>query len=477
MTNRTKLWSWVAIAALVPVAHPLLLPHVGVPSHLLWWVLVLPVAMISFRYGRSGLWLALLASALWLVLGERWFGAGYGNPADWATVGSLGVALVFTEGLVGGFALYARSVSRRFELLFLEAESGVILTSSEGGILEANPAAARLLNRSRSDLEGRSMAAVAELASLPDPDEIQAAGGWVGSVEVQGESGPELIYLLVAATPSDEPKGHQILLMDRTAQASAEMEQERQRKLATLGEGLAGVAHELKNPLTVILAWGDMIRSDPAPSPEDMAEAIEEMHGNGVRMRTLVEELLGYSRPSGTESVLDLARLLRRLISVEHMVRGERIRLENRIHWEGTLDVPEARVEQIVTNLLSNSAEAMGSDGGRIEVRCWSEETRVVVEVADTGPGVPPELLERIFQPFITTRSDSGGTGLGLAISRRLARAMGGDLQARNRSSGGAAFRLFLPNGRPVDPPEGSETEEEGQNSTEPLDLASATQQ
>jgi signal transduction histidine kinase len=445
MSQDSRLRTVVAGLAVLPAAHPLLLPWVGVASHLLWWVHVLPLALVTYRYGRRALVPSMGVSGALLASGERLFGAGYGIPADWATVLSLLVALLLTEALVGGFALYARNASNRYRLLFMKAESGVVRTSVDGRILEANPAAERIIGRSRNELRGRAMEDIPELAPLPDATAIQSSGGWTGSVEVQGEDGLQVRYLMAAVARQDEPPGHQILLMDRTAEVSVELEKERQRKLATLGEALAGVAHELKNPLTVILAHGAMVRDGSHDGEEDLLRVVEEMRFQGERMRALVDELLGYSRPTAARAETDLGRLLHRLLRMEAMIRGRRIRLEERIRWKGSVCHPEARIEQIVTNLLSNAAEAMGKEGRRAELRCWREEDRVTVEVADSGPGIPPEFLDRIFQPFVTTKADSGGTGLGLAISRRLARAMGGDLTARNRASGGAAFRLSLP--------------------------------
>ena len=98
----------LAIAFLLPFAHPTLLPFVGAPSHLLWWLHVLPVAFITYRKGEMGAWIVVPASAAMLVAGERLFGLGYGQPAGWQTVIALAVALTFTNLLVAGFGLFAR---------------------------------------------------------------------------------------------------------------------------------------------------------------------------------------------------------------------------------------------------------------------------------------------------------------------------------------------------------------------------------
>lgn len=431
--------------AVVPALHPLLLPWVGVASHLLWWAHVLPVALLTYRHGRRSVLWSIGGSVAMLVVGERLFGAGYGLAADWPTAASLATALVFTEILVAWFALYARGVSRRYQLLFHGAETGILRTSADGRVLEANPAAEELIGSPRRDLLGRRLGAIPGLAEIPSLDGIESTGGWTGTIELERTGGPPIRHLVVAAMAQQEPPGHQVLLMDRTPAVARELERERQRKLATLGEALAGVAHELKNPLAVILVEEELARTDPAPQPDALLGTMAEMRRQGERMRALIDELLGYSRPATGRGEVDLAALLRRLLRIEEMIRDRKVRWEDRIRWEGVVRVEEARIEQIATNLLSNAAEAMGGEGGRGELRCWTEDDLVHVEVADSGPGIPDELMDRIFLPFVTSKSEAGGTGLGLAISRRLARAMGGELTARNRPSGGAAFRLTLP--------------------------------
>lgn len=454
MKSRARFWAGMVALTVLPGLHPVLLPVVGVASHLLWWAHVLPLALLTHRMGQRALGPGILGSVALLVLGERLFGAGYWIPADWATVLSLAVALVFTEVLVGGFALYARRVSRKYQVLFERAETGVIRTTPGGRVMEANPAATRILQLEPGSLEERSLEEVSQLAPLPPLAEVVAQGGWTGTVEVQTTRGPRTRHLAVAALRQDEPGGYQVLLMDRTLDAAADRERERQGKLATLGEALAGVAHELKNPLAVILAEGELAHSTPDLDPKELLDSITEMSRQGRRIQELVDELLGFSRPASGEGPVDLACLLRRLLRMETMIRGGSVTWQDRIRYEGRVSLPQTRVEQIVINLMANAAEAMDPEGGTAELRCWAEKDSILIEVADTGPGIPDSLVDEVFTPFMTTKVGEGGTGLGLAISRRLAMAMGGELTARNRASGGAAFRLVLPLVRPKDPAE-----------------------
>lgn len=173
------LWSAVAALLALPALHPLLIPLIGVPSHLLWWVHVLPVALVTFRRGqRQGL-AVLSLSALLVLVGERVFGAGKGQPASWETAWALTIALSATNVLVAGFAVYARRVPRRYDLLLDNAASAVLWTDSEDRVVAANPAARRLFACGLAELRGRRFEEIPWLAQAPPPATLGLAG-WSG---------------------------------------------------------------------------------------------------------------------------------------------------------------------------------------------------------------------------------------------------------------------------------------------------------
>ncbi|MEX2531861.1 MAG: PAS domain-containing sensor histidine kinase [Gemmatimonadota bacterium] len=437
----------VLILWIVPVFHPLLLPLLGVASHLLWWTHVLPVAMLSYRHGRWGMFLSVPGSVAFLVAGERIFGAGYGIPADWATVLSLAGALTFTHFLVGGFALYARGLARRYQLLFRNASLGILRVDSGSRVLAANPALLRLLEDDEAGVVGHRIQEINGLGRLPLPAAISKSGGWAGSLEVGGPDGFRTVHVVAGAVPQKEPAGYQVLVLDRTFEAAQQEEIERQVRLATLGESLAGVAHELNNPLTIVLTNAELAEADlPSGAPEDLRMTLRTIREQGERMRGLVRELLGYARPKPSEAPTVLHEFLRRLLHVEAMTHGRQVRWVERLDWEGEILVPADRVQQVVVNLLKNAADAvMEQEGGTVQLHCRREDDAVLVEVIDDGPGIPEESLDRIFQPFVTSKPEGKGTGLGLPISRRLAEELGGALTVRNLPHGGAAFTLRLP--------------------------------
>ncbi len=445
-------WLAVSVTALLPALHPLMIPAVGVPSHLLWWVHVLPVAMVAFRFGLRGAVVAVLASSIAVASGEALFGTGYGTSADTATITALFVALTLTTLLVAAFALYARGVSRRYGTLFEASPSGIVRLNRSGRVEEVNPAAARLLGVAPSQLKGIEWNDIPNHGEWPPAEEL-VGQLWSGVVGVGEGLGRSDIHVSVTALPQDQPPGFQMVLVDRTSEVAHQNELERQGHLSTLGEALAGVAHELRNPIQVILSYSEMW-TGMGGLPPVIEEDARDIQTQARRMRDMVSELLGFSRSREEGEVMELPDVVRRVVRMHRMTLGRSVRVVETIKWEGAVTGGEGWVEQILANLISNAAHAVGRGGGTITVSVVAGDAGTArVTVHDDGPGVPTELRDRIFRPFVTTKEEGEGTGLGLAISRRLARRMGGDL-VLEETDGGAAFALELPMASPPELPE-----------------------
>jgi len=438
----------LAVAFVIPAAHPLLIPGVGVASHLLWWIHVLPVSFYTFRFGRRGALATVAISALLVIAGERTFGGGYGVPAPWQTTLSLAAALAFTNVLVAGFAFYARTLTIRFQVLFDRVTVGLLQTDAAARIRAANPEAEAILRFPEELLVGRRLEEVILSSSFPSLDELERTGTWTGQIEVSGlDRRGQTLHVLVLAIPQPRSDGCQILIADRSVEVLRDQELERKSKLATLGEALAGVAHELKNPLTTIKAQVELALMKGSDD-RDRIEALQLVDGEASRIRALVDELLGFSSTRGGGSCADLGTLLHRLIRLQRISLDDGVHLVEEMDYGGEVCGRPRKLEQIVLNLVTNAADAIREQGGsRIVVasRLTRDGRRVEIEVADDGPGIPEELLPSIFEPFVTTKPEGEGTGLGLAICRRLARSMGGSLVARNRPEQGASFVLTVP--------------------------------
>jgi signal transduction histidine kinase len=210
-------------------------------------------------------------------------------------------------------------------------------------------------------------------------------------------------------------------------------------KLAGIGRLAAGVAHEINNPLGVILGYAKLLRRKCDGTTAQDLSVIEE---ETLRAKEIVDGLLDLSRPlpAGAERV-DLRALSEDVVSR----LGEAKLLDGvRVSVDGSATAPghPEKLRQVLVNLVRNAAEAAGS-GGRVEVRLAERDGTAEVAVEDSGPGIPSERRSRLFEPFFTTKPR--GTGLGLAVSRAIARAHGGDLAADAAGAGGARFALRLP--------------------------------
>ena len=220
---------------------------------------------------------------------------------------------------------------------------------------------------------------------------------------------------------------------------------------------LATMSHELRTPLNAIRGYADLLGLEMyGPITEAQRAALARIGASERHLLGLITELLDYARIESGRAQFEIADIaldvvLREAVAlVEPQLRGKGLVFEDAAPAAAGVRVrADARkVRQILLNLLSNAAK-FTPPGGRLALRCERDGDHVAIEVSDSGVGIPPEQLERIFEPFVQLGRERAepvtGAGLGLAISRELARGMGGDLTARSEPGEGATFRVTLP--------------------------------
>lgn len=241
-------------------------------------------------------------------------------------------------------------------------------------------------------------------------------------------------------------------LVRRTLEA--EREAGRADRLRALGTLTAGISHEIRNPLGIISLQAEELRALAKEIPgekhrADLESLADDIRSETRRLRDLLEDFLRFTRFGAEETtnagaihpaeVLDnLVRIWSRGFDENH----RRIVYHNRADDATTL-FPEARLRQVVINLLRNADEALGNRPGTIEVKLEKRGGEVCLSVSDDGPGIPPEEIRRIFDPFHTTRPE--GTGLGLALAKTHVENAGGTLEATSTPGKGATFTMTLP--------------------------------
>lgn len=245
-------------------------------------------------------------------------------------------------------------------------------------------------------------------------------------------------------------------VVERMRQVSTELatsrrEALRNERLATVGELAAGIAHELRNPLTSIklLLQHAAQQSDSRLREEESRVVLEEIS----RMERAIQGLLDFSRPpSAQRRRHDVRETLGRALNlVQGRAKQQGVQIEPRLGSVPLIvDGDPEQLQQVCVNLLINGLEAM-VDGGTFEIQAHTDDRRgrVVLGFHDQGPGIPKHLLAEVFEPFVSTKAC--GTGLGLAISRRIVCQHGGRLIADNHPGGGAILTLELPLARDAD--------------------------
>ncbi len=238
--------------------------------------------------------------------------------------------------------------------------------------------------------------------------------------------------------------GRASIVRDVTERDRIREELNRRESLAAIGEMAAAVAHEIKNPLAGIGGAVQVLgRGFKAEDPR--AEVVQEIQRQVRRLDETIRDLLTFARPPRPRPApLDLKELCERILRAlaeEPDLKGHRIEL---VVPHGTLVRADPQLlENILVNLLLNAGQALGTRSGRIRVGATDQADKTLITVADDGPGIPEDVLPRLFKPFFTTRAQ--GTGLGLAVVHKFVLAMGGRIEVKTGPGQGATFVVVLP--------------------------------
>ncbi|MFA4889310.1 MAG: ATP-binding protein [Candidatus Omnitrophota bacterium] len=217
-------------------------------------------------------------------------------------------------------------------------------------------------------------------------------------------------------------------------------------KMQVVGSLASGVAHEVKNPLAIILQGADYLDKVISPDDENSVLVLKDIKEAVRRADMIIRDLLDFSRssklsfePAGINPVIEKALGLLKM-----PLEKSRIQVTKELNPS----IPEVlidrnKIEQVLINLIMNAAQAIG-EGGIISIRTYELGNEVVIEISDNGPGIPDEIMAKIFEPFFTTKRNSGGTGLGMPIVKNIIEMHNGRVVLSNRPEGGLRVIIAL---------------------------------
>ena len=324
--------------------------------------------------------------------------------------------------------------------------TGVLVVDARCRVVAANAFAERLLRAPRVGTRGMGLPEVATAIQGLEPlvrrcvESGKGASREVLEVRRSGEAAGHLgIAISPAAGYGGEVAGALVLMSDLTEIRRVQQQVRARDNLAAVGQVAAGIAHEVRNALGTILGYARLLEKRPESQVRGPArEILKEVHA----VRVALDGFLAYARPPEPRPTrIDLAEV------VGACAAGAPAPLEVQVEGEfGPVLADEALVRRAFGNLLQNAADAGESEGRPVRVRIVGRrvgDSSLLVDVEDDGPGIPVEMGDSVFLPFVTGRS--GGTGLGLALVQRTMLDLGGSVEAKGGRAGGALFRLRFP--------------------------------
>ncbi|MCM2357087.1 MAG: PAS domain S-box protein [Geobacteraceae bacterium] len=340
-------------------------------------------------------------------------------------------------------ATYAKLRERKafIESIVSNLQSGIMVTDLAQRIRLANPYAMNCFNRNHGNLNGKSLRTV-----CPELDQSMATGADCAEIVVHRDAGDIIVgYNRFDLKGLDDAVvGNIISFVDLTEIARIRREMKLKERLATMGEVVAQVAHEMRNPLFGMTAVGQILEMELELSQEQK-QLMNSFMKEARRLNNLVEELLGCTKElilrkksTNLRSIIDASIAANEMYAQEKGVAIVKFIPDQQLIL---LADPE-KIEQVILNLVKNAIEASGN-GTEVRLAVETGTDTVTTRVMDAGHGIPEELQDKIFDIFFTTKRH--GTGMGLSISKNIVEGHGGTLTAQNNADRGATFTVTLP--------------------------------
>lgn len=343
-----------------------------------------------------------------------------------------------------------RQVSSRLESVIDSMTDGLLVVRPDHRVERCNSSAEVLLGRGREDIEQTGFADVVELGDATAALHQVLEGGrpildrsW-SLRHATGESRSLLVSIAPVTAPDGSVLGALCNLRDVTELRRLEKRLHSRERLAALGEMAASVAHEIRNPLGTIEGFARLLKRDLADQPEHLRLA-ERIVAGTQNLNYVISNLLTYARPMRLH-VTDVS--MQRLLSVcldtlsDRAARAEVELVMNLSEPDVRVRGDERQLAQVLLNLGINAIEACAPETGRVVITVKAGQRSVLVLVEDNGCGMDKEQVEKVFDPFFTSKE--GGTGLGLSLTKKIVDAHGGDIMIASEAGTGSTFTVTL---------------------------------
>lgn len=376
-----------------------------------------------------------------------------------------------------GKALEAlRESEEKFRAVMYAAGDGVVIARSDGRIEYVNRAAEVIFEMKSEDLVGSCVCDLfpeisreklrdyvcSDKTDFDQPLELTL---WSGD-----KKRLDLEITVSKALYGQEDEDGRVIMIIRDISLRRRMEKEREemrdhihrlQKIEAIATLAAGIAHDFNNVLTVIMGFTELAKS--ACKDGEICGYLEQIERAGTSARDLVKQILSISRPGpSTLSDIDLKPFVKETVKFIRSIIPSTIQVELNMEDDGlVIRGDPSKIQQVIINLCTNAVQAMeGMDEGILKINLYRQNLSaptkcasgflppgeyVCIEIADTGPGIPSEIMDKIFDPYFTTKKSTGGTGLGLAVVRSIVSGHRGDIAVESTPGRGTVFRVFLP--------------------------------
>ena len=320
-----------------------------------------------------------------------------------------------------------------------------------GRIRRANRAFTALVGHDRNQVIGQPWRLIVPEAWIPELDRVIGAGDSSRSTDLELDNN---VYAVTAAPCGPAASGARqvaVLFADQTARIRLQDQLVQAEKMSAIGQLIAGVAHDLNNPLASVVGFAEFLSERPDVPPA-LREPVTIIREEAERASGIVKNLLGFVRkqerqlrPTAIPPLLDATLAL---------LRNELLATHVEAVLESEPDLPTAvvdpnQIQQVFVNLIHNAIQAIAATGrpGTVTVRARRWRDGIALDVIDDGPGMPVDLAAQVFEPFFTTKPEGQGTGLGLSISQGIVTEHGGRITVESTEGLGSTFTVYLPAG------------------------------